>query len=463
VTTGDDIPAPPDRSAGGPDARPTGDDIPAPPDRSAGGPGARPTGDDKPAPPDRSAGGPGARPRRRWSGRARWVVVSVLVVLISLLSIVAVVARYARAELLDTDRYVATVAPLADDPAVQDAITTRVTAAIFSRLDIEKLTHDALEALVARGVPERVVGLAEPLTDQVESYVHDQVAAFVASDAFATLWKEANRVAHTQVNKLLTGQGTAVQAASGTVSIDLGATVAAIKQRLVERGFTPAERIPEVHSKFTIAKSDRFDRIQTGVRQFNRLAIALPFVVFGLGALAVVIAPDRRRGLLVVALGIVTAMVILAAALALGRNWYIHNGHPKNLSKDAALSIGRTLLVPLRTTLRAVLVLGLAVSLAAFLAGGSAAARAVRTRVAWAVTALRGRTVGGRAPSPFEAWVGRHKTALRVAMVAIGALVFALWTYPSGAVVLVIVLAVVAGLLLIELVAPGRSGAVRTP
>jgi hypothetical protein len=46
----------------------------------------------------------------------RWSGAGLLVLLSALLIVASVAARSARSEVLNTDRYVATVAPLADDP-----------------------------------------------------------------------------------------------------------------------------------------------------------------------------------------------------------------------------------------------------------------------------------------------------------------------------------------------------------
>src|SRR5512141_1373230 len=59
------------------------------------------------------------RPPGRGSVLARRIVAIVLVVLTAVLACATVPALYLRSEVLDTDRYVATVAPLASDPASQ--------------------------------------------------------------------------------------------------------------------------------------------------------------------------------------------------------------------------------------------------------------------------------------------------------------------------------------------------------
>src|SRR5262245_53871483 len=111
---------------------------------------------------------PAAAAQRR-SGRWRAPVATVLIVLGALLAPLAVVARWAHSEVADTDRYVATITPLATDPAVQEAITNRITNEIFVRVDIQSLVAQAVDALVKQGVPDRVAdplrALATPLAN----------------------------------------------------------------------------------------------------------------------------------------------------------------------------------------------------------------------------------------------------------------------------------------------------------
>ena len=109
---------------------------------------------------------------------ARWTVSIVLVVLASLLTVVTVLARYVRSEVLDTDRYVETVSPLAQ-PSVQDAAADQVSNEIITRLDAESVAEDALTRLAELGAPPVITGLAGPLADQVESFVRDHVEQFV--------------------------------------------------------------------------------------------------------------------------------------------------------------------------------------------------------------------------------------------------------------------------------------------
>ena len=95
------------------------------------------------------AGGSPGRQKGWW----RPVASGLILVLVVLLSPLCIVAAWAHREISQTDTYVSTVAPLASDPAIQDAITDRVTTEIFNYVDIPAVTTQAIDALAAQGLP----------------------------------------------------------------------------------------------------------------------------------------------------------------------------------------------------------------------------------------------------------------------------------------------------------------------
>ncbi len=219
------------------------------------------------------------RPRRH---TLRWTAVAVLVVLVGLLAISSVVARFARSEILDTDRYVTMVTPLASDPAIQEAITNRVTEEIFAQVDVEGLTTDALTALTEdRPRLEPVVGLAPVIAGQAENFVHDTVGSLVASDQFETLWIQANRTAHDRLAAVLTGdtQVAAIEIDdSGTVSLNLAPIIERAKGLLVDRGFAFADKIPEIDKQFVLFESPELVKAQNAVNALDKASGILPWL-----------------------------------------------------------------------------------------------------------------------------------------------------------------------------------------
>ena len=413
------------------------------------------------------AGGPAGRaPAAEQAGRQRWrtVVAGLLIVVGCVLAPVSVVAVWTRNQVTDTDRYVTTVSPLADDPAIQAAIADQITAQVFTYIDVQGLTTQTVQALAARGdLPPRVAdqlgAFAVPIANGVRSFTRDQIAKVVASDAFADAWVQANRAAHAELVAALTGEGGgAVTVEGDTVSVDLAAFIQVVKARLVDAGFTLATRIPEVQASFVLFQSDDITRARSGFHLLNTLGVWLPVLALVLLALGVYVAKDHRRALVGAGLGVAVAMVVLALALAVFRSVYLDAVPATVLPHDAAAVLYDTIVRFLRLGLRTILVLALVVAAGAFLTGQSVTAVRTRQGLNSAIGWLAGSAErAGLRTGPVGTWVGANKRALRIGAVTLAALALVFWDRPTGKVVLGLTLALLIILAIIEFLArPAR-------
>lgn len=387
--------------------------------------------------------------RRRFPARRRWraALSALLITLAAVLTPLSAVAVWIADEMADTDRYVATVAPLARHPDIQDAVTDRVTDAAMAKIDL-----DALLSQVAPGDRPRLEralgGLRGPITSGIRDFVRQTVAGFVASDAFAALWEQLNRQAHAAFTGALTGSGdSAVRVKGDAVVLDLEPVVAQVKERLLGRGLGAASAIPEVRTDFTLVESRDVRRAQTAFRVLEVLGNWLPVVTVALAAVGVWLAARRRRALVAAALGIAAGAAVLWIGLSVFRVVYL-NHLPAQVSQPAAGTAYDQIVRFVRATVRLVIVLGVVVALGAWLSGRGR--WAVRVRDAWesGIAAVR-RAVGLATTGPVGPWVHRYRYVLRWAVVAGAVLAVLLWSYPTGrvvfwiAVVAVVVLAVV--------------------
>jgi hypothetical protein len=366
-----------------------------------------------------------------------------------LLAPLSVVAVWARSQVTDTDRYVRTVGPLASDPAIQAAVADRITAQVFASIDVNGLTTQAVDALAGRGLPPRLAdplrALAGPITSGVRSYTRAQVGDVVASPAFADAWIQANRLAHAELVKALTGEGGgAVTVEGDTVRVNLAPFVRVVKQRLVASGFDLAARVPETDVSFVLFQSDQVTRARGAFRLLDTLGVWLPVLALSLLALGVLAAGDRRRALAGAAAGVVIGMVVLALGLAVFRTTYLDAIPGRVLPHDAAAALYDTIVRFLRLELRTVLVLALVVAAGAFLTGPSLAATRTRHGLASAIGWVRGRT--GPRRGSVGAWVQAGRPLLHGAAVALAAMALVFWPQPTGKVVLLLT-----GLLLVTL------------
>ena len=407
---------------------------------------------------------PTLKPRRqRW----RSVVATLLIVIGCILAPISVVAVWTKNLVTDTDRYVTTVAPLARDPAIQSAIADKITAEIFMHLDVAGVTNQAVDALAERGLPPLVANqlhaLSEPLASGVEGFVRTEVGKVVASEAFINAWTTANRAAHQALVAALTGEtreGITIE--NDTVSINLGPIIAEVKQRLVDRGFGLASRIPNVNPSFVLVQSDYIARARGAFNLLNAIGNWLPVVALIFLALGIYVAKGHRRALVGVGLGLAAGMVVLALGLTLFRTIYLNELPLGVLTRDAAAAFYDTLVRFLRLGLRTVLVFGLVIALAAFFTGRSITAVRARAGVSKGIGWMRGgaESVGFRT-GPVGAWVYRYKRVLWIAVIAIAALVLVFWDQPTGRVIIGLTLAVLVALVIIEFL--GRPPTLAAP
>ena len=389
--------------------------------------------------------------------RARTAAAFFLIAISCLLAPLSVTAVWASRQISNTDRYVATVAPLANDPAVQRAVSDAVAREIFRQLNLRDLTQQALDALSQRGVPPAVAAnlaaLSGPLANGIESFTRTQIDKIVASPAFATLWQEANRRAHARVVDLLEGrQGGALGTNGDAVTLNLAPIITQVKQQLVANGFTIADKVPVVNRQFVLARSDSITKAQTLYRVLNRMGTWLPILALLLLGAGIMLARDRRKSLLFGSLGILASMLALGILLAVARPLYLDAVPNRVLPDDAAGAVFDTMLQFLRYGLRTVAALALVVAVAAFFVGPSTGAVRARSDATRSIGALRRSTESaGVNTGRFGAWVFAHKRLLRIATVVLGGVVLTFWHQPTGAVVLGIAIVALVVLVLIEL------------
>ncbi|MEU9345559.1 hypothetical protein AB0D74_30580 [Streptomyces sp. NPDC048278] len=402
-----------------------------------------------------------ARPPRH---RGRSLLAVVLVVVGCLLAPLAVVASWAADQVGDTDRYVSTVAPLASDADVQNAVANRATDALMSHLDLPALLADVAPA--DRPRLQQALGgrLGDALEGAVRSFVHDKAREVAASEAFRTVWTDANRRIHSSLDKALTGSGGgAVQLTNDSVTLDIGPLVDQVKQRLVDAGLTPAEHIPSVHTDFTLARSDQVGKVKTYVRLLQLAGNWLPVLAVLLVAAGVLLAVRRRRALVAGCLGVAVTTGLLGIGLRVFRVFYLDR-LPASVSPGAAAAVYDALTHFLRTGARMVVALAVVVALAAWLSGPGRYAGLVRGLWTSGIGAVRGTADhAGLHTGPTGPFVRRHRTWITWLLVAAALLAYLLWPYPTGWVVVGIALCLLCALAVTEFLAadhtPARTGA----
>jgi LPXTG-motif cell wall-anchored protein len=376
---------------------------------------------------------------RRVLGWVRSILSTLLIVVGVLGLVLSPLAIWGRNLLLNTDRYVQTLAPLASNPGVQSALVAAVDRQVDANLDVSSLVEGALP-------PKAAKALSGPLQNAVSGLVNTVATTFVQSKAFATIWTEMNRVAHEQIDNLLTGKTIAngqLKTKAGKIALDLTPIVQQVKTRLVAAGITVAGKVPTVGATLEIANVKGLAKAQKAVRALNTIADWLPWIGLALVAAGVALARRRRRATMRAAIGLGAGMIIIAIGLLIGRHIYLSEIPTNILPHSTAASIFDTLVRYLRWGIRLVFLVALLIALGLWVTGASGSATAVRR----GLSTSGGRAGRGLRDGPVGDFVTSYANVLRVAIIAIGGIVLLLIDGPSLATI--IVLAVIVVLLLV--------------
>jgi hypothetical protein len=373
-----------------------------------------------------------AKPAKR--ARLRRIFAVVFVVIAVLAASAMTPGVWARRTIYNTDRWVATVGPLASDPAVQEALARQLTVSVFSVLDIQT----KVEAAISDRAP-RLEFIAGPITTSLQGFVQDQVQKIMASDQFRQVWVGANTVLQQQLvavlngnSEVLTVQGNqvvfnylplvndALAQLSGTLSAILNRTITlptitpdmVPSQAIATLGTALGVTLPPTFGSVTLFQSDQLTSIQDAVSAFNKLLL-LAVVLFVVGvALALILSTNRRRTLLQLLTALIVVVVLERRFAIAEANNVVSMVRPENQAAVQAI-IGAFLSSLLLATKRILWVL-FAVLVVAVISGPYPWAVRLRAWVAEVaragIGAVRGAEVG-----PTAAWIGGHRDALMLA------------------------------------------------
>ena len=371
-------------------------------------------------------------------GRGRRIGSIICAVVGAIVLPLAVLTVWSRETIFDTNQYVATVAPLAENEDVQEAVTFRITEAIAEAADFRAIAEDAL--------PPNASILAGPIESGAKSLIQQVVAGIVASDVFADLWEDINRVGHENVVSVLKGDGNEVlETSGGRIVLKLGpAADLAIAEVDAILGTDLAETIPaeQLDMEFVLVESDDLADVQDGLSAFNTLSWLTVILAIGLLIAAFLLAEKRRLGTRRVGLAIAISMVVGLVLYSWARGQYVGGLGPDVRNPDAATAFFDITTRFVQRSFRALLVLGIVLLIVAWFLGSSKSATKVQS---WwdELLGRAGDASADREVGPVPRWVAAQQRALTIAAVVIGALALVVWTRPTGLVVLFIVVVVV--------------------
>jgi hypothetical protein len=269
-----------------------------------------------------------------------WVLVVVASVTIPL----SVVAYWAVTTITNTNRYVATLSPLAGQPAITNAVAGQAT--------------DKLLALI----PSSVTALP---VSQLRSTVQTQIAGLLTSPSFQSTWDTAVRNSHPTAVAVLTGSASI----SGTtpVELDLTPVLTQVVNALHSQGITEFDgplSSAQGRSAFTVTvlspkQVDETRQVFHVIVQLRWVLLAAA-IVGAVGALA--LADRRRRVLMGLAVGTAIATGACLGGLTIARTVAVNRAQASNVNTGISTATFNVLVRFVRVDLY--ITLGIAVGVA---------------------------------------------------------------------------------------------------
>jgi hypothetical protein len=322
-------------------------------------------------------------------------LIGTLFVLATVIGFVAINTVWVNRQVLDANNWADTSSRVLADKQVQTAVSAYAVDQLFS--------SGEPQARVQAALPPKFKPLAGPLTAGLEQVANQAAPRILASPKVQTLWRVTNREALKQFLRIVNGGGSAVSTGGGVVTLNLHAIVdqlaaslgvekqvnAGVSQLQANKGTVQAGAsqlgitLPASTGQIVILRSNQLKAVQDIVKLIKGLAIILPLVAIALFALAVWLSKGRRRkalrttGWCLVGIG----LFVILDRRVLGNA--IVNGLVKDPANRPAVHQVWTILTSLLYDIAAaVVVYGLVLVVATWVAGHTRPAKALRRALA---------------------------------------------------------------------------------
>lgn len=350
--------------------------------------------------------------------RVRGGIALLLVVFAVLFSIVTVLAAWSHSFLLNTDRYVKTIAPILKDAEVTRAVGTIVAKQTVKAADLDQRL--ARVDQTTKGV------VPTPSVDKIRADLARSTTDLLRTQEAYDAWEWILRSSHEQVVSLLRNRNGVVMVEGDDVIVDLSPfMISGVKRidALVPGAIPGADKLPVVGSKVPVnlqrrelagvlgrPTSDRFGTVtlfkaediepfQQAVRWFDIMVWVLVGISAALAVAALLVSP--RRGRTLIHLGIGVVIVVVASIIGIDQLRGTALSHATGDAGPIVVAAVDSVVGSLRSTVVWLLVAGAIVAFGTYLA----------TRPFW----LRGDSAAdaARPASPTIAWLRKYSDAIR--------------------------------------------------
>jgi hypothetical protein len=348
--------------------------------------------------------------RKRWRGRS--IVSLIIFIIATLLTPVAVIGHWGHQTVVDSQQFIDTVGPLAENPEIQQAVADVVSNAIIEQIDTAELAGGLLGALI----PNEQLGdlLSGPIKAGIDGLIRGGVERFVSSNAFQEAWVRINEAAQRGFMAALTGDPSGpVQFEGDVLVLNITPLLQEVQQSLVDDGIAVAGlvTIPETDAQIVLLDSPALGQVRTAYAFASPILGLVLLITAALFTLSVLLATRRARTTVAVGIVVLAWAIVLNYAIRLAEAGFV-NVFSGTLFEAAATAFYNQLLTYLLLAVQGQLVLGLVVIAVGWFAGSTRIARYIRGSIDAGLAEIGSRLPSGlsvigrpmREYAPFVRW-----------------------------------------------------------
>jgi Short C-terminal domain len=343
------------------------------------------------APAEPAGKAPAPAPHKRHWG------INAIFALAVLVGVFAVLAVWVNRQVLNTNNWTDTSSRLLADPKIEAAVGNLLVNELFSQVDVAKELKSVL--------PSEVDGLAAPAADGLRTLAIQIAPQVLATAPVQKAWRTANRTAQIELLEILKGGNKTISTNNGEVTLQLHTLLVQLAAQLgLQQQFESVQsklqgstgevarstvqeklgvKLPPTSGGIVLLRSSQLKTAQDIVKAIKGLAIILPLIALLLFVLAVWLADGWRRVALRTSGWCLVGIGLLAVLARRVLSNYVVNSLVKvPANKPAvqhAFAIGTSLLYDLAI---AMVTYGLVIVVAAWIAGHTRAAGALRRALA---------------------------------------------------------------------------------
>src|SRR3954466_12583671 len=137
------------------------------------------------------------------------IAIRVLVILASIMAFLAIFTSWVDRQALDTDQWVNTSGKMLQDKEISDAVATYAVDELYANVDVA--------AVIKQRLPPDIKRFSAPLSAGVRQFATRASEQAIQSPRVQQAWRDANRIAHTELVSILEGKNEVVSSQNGRV------------------------------------------------------------------------------------------------------------------------------------------------------------------------------------------------------------------------------------------------------